>query len=459
VLFRRNPDEPRPPTAWRLGFASGVAALASLLVLIAYLISMWVAVAAGRVEAPRTLGAPLRVAAPGVDGVFLLTAQQETRVTGGRSRWSAHRGTETVTHVDLWRFDVSSMQPVWRRRLLTERGGSIGDLALMGADGARLWVFLRQPLVLDLASGDVIGNASVIEARNTPLQGVLPRQLNHYRFFEGYGLVFTAADARAWVLDAGTFVATPWQAKGTPRRPATIGPAYLAPNSLTTFQKRGLLLPRDWLGVLTDDEAAALSKPPEVPGAKPGERRGALAAHLEYMQAPPDLAHAGPKRYRLWRSKVEQVSAAPAGWPKELPNNWGLRPRYSNFRVLEQSPEFLQAGLLGDGRSKVPIWLTGPDSVLVAHRDRIDAEGRLHVTRIAGPAGRVVWDAPLQLSILQSVMVGTGPLLLFGRGHVQPLPQVGDPYHSAHEWLVSLDLASGAVRSFDMTAVDADKRE
>jgi hypothetical protein len=168
---------------------------------------------------------------------------------------------------------------------------------------------------------------------------------------------------------------------------------------------------------------------------------------MEYARAPPDLKHEGPKRYRLWRAKVEQISAAPLGWPKELPDKWGKRNRYSNFSLLEKSPEFLQAGLMSDGRSPLPLYLTQPDSVLVLHRDRIDDAGRLHVTRIAGPDARTMWDARLPLSSMECVMPGRGSVVVFGR-------ERADRRASESERLITIDLASGAAQTFDVSGAD-----
>lgn len=439
--FWRKPDE---PTTFRLGFASGFFFFASLIGVVSYVGSVVVAWRAAELEAPRTVGAPLR--AP--DGIFLLTTQYETRVAGGGSRWSAYRGLEKVTHVDAWRLDAISAQPVWRKRLSTESGGSTLELALLGADGDRLWIFRREPLALSIEKGEVLAGAAAIEARNPALRGVLPKAVGHYRFFDGHGLALTAADARAWLLDAQTLAAVPWVGKGAVAREGAVGPAYYAPSNTKSFQLRGLTLPNNWLGVLTDDEAAAIQPKPL------GENAGAMAHFRESMRAPLDLAHTGPNRYRFWQAKVEQVSAAPHGWPKSLPDKWGKRPYYSSFTPFEKSPEFLQAGLLGDGRSKLPIMLKAPDSVLILHRDRIDDEGRLHVSRMAGPDGRRLWDAALPLSILQSVMPGEKSLVLFGRAYPTPLPRVGDPYHAAEEWIVALDPADGAIRTFNLSRAD-----
>lgn len=79
------------------------------------------------------------------------------------------------------------------------------------------------------------------------------------------------------------------------------------------------------------------------------------------------------------------------------------------------------------------------------------------MTRIAGPDGRVLWNAALPLSIVQSVVSGTDSILLFGRAYLQPRPAVGDPYHSAHEWLISLDTVKGAVRAFNISEADVEQ--
>ena len=442
-----NDDPSDEPRTWRVGFISGVLAFPTIIGVVAYISTIVVAFTQTGVEPARTIGAPLRVATASLDAVFVLTAQQEHRVVGGMSRWMAYRGFETVTHVDLWRFDAASAQPAWRKRLVTEHGTNIFNYALWGADGDRILMFMHEPQVRAVTNGDLIADASVIEARNPQLKGVLPRQTTHYQFFDQYGLAFTAADARAWLLDGQTLAAASWPNKAIAPKPSAVAPPRSASSSITVFQKRGLLLPRDWLGVLTEEEAATLNAEAKVPGAEPGERRGALAAYMEYARAPPDLTHDGPKRYRLWRAKVEQVSAAPLGWPKELPDKWGKRNRYSNFSPLEKSPEFLQAGLLSDGRSTLPLYLTQPDSVLVLHRDRIDNPGRLHVTRIAGPDGRTVWDAALPLSTVECVMPGRERLVLFGR-------ERGDPRTTASEWLIAIDLASGATQTFSVSSAD-----
>src|SRR5687768_1247489 len=228
------------PGAWRLGFASGFAAFAALLVTLAYIASVVVSFTTADLGPPRTVGVPLRVVAGETDAVLLMTVQKESRTVGGGGRWSTHRGFETVTHFDVWRLDGATAQPVWRKRLATEReAGNIHDLGVLGADGDRFWLFLRGPVVASIATGEVLAGAAAIEDRNPALKDVRPLQSCHYICCAGYELVFTAADARAWQVDAATLEAAPWAPKTAARRPSAIGPPQYASSSLSTFQKRG----------------------------------------------------------------------------------------------------------------------------------------------------------------------------------------------------------------------------
>lgn len=324
-------DGARETRIWRLGFTSGVFAFASVIGAIAYLVSVWVAYNMAGVESPRMLGAPLRTP----DGVFMLTAQYETRVAGGGSRWQTFRGFEKVMHLDLWRLDAISVRPIWRNRIKSERGGTILNVGLLGADDGRLWLFMREPIVVSSENGEVLARTKAIEARNPPLEGVVPRAMSQYRFFEGYGLVLTtAADARAWLLDVQTLAAVPWRGPGPIARETAIGPQHF----------------------------------------------------------------------------------------------------------------------LRDGRWNLPLRLPAPDGALVVDRDRTGKDGRLQVARIAGADGRILWNAELPLSILQSVMPGEKALVLFGRGSPRDWPAAGDSHRTAHEWLVSLDTKDGVMKTFDLTA-------
>jgi hypothetical protein len=175
-----------------------------------------------------------------------------------------------------------------------------------------------------------------------------------------------------------------------------------------------------------------------------------MEEYLQRQHLPSRLDPVGSGRFRLWRAHVEQVSAAPDGWPADFPDNWGTYPVYSDYASLPAAPVFLAAGLLDRGEGDSPVWLRGPDSVLVLHRDRLGEEGRLRLARVAGPDGRVVWDAALPLSIVQSVMADEDRLVLFGREY-RPAEsnRPHDPYHDADQRLVSIDPDDGRIVSFN----------
>ena len=87
-------------------------------------------------------------------------------------------------------------------------------------------------------------------------------------------------------------------------------------------------------------------------------------------------------------------------------------------------------------------------------RDRLGAQGRLQLTRVATPAGRPVWQASLPLSVLQSVLAGSterAALVLVGREYAAGDAKSRDPYRGAHERVVAVDLVRGSVRAFDLT--------
>ncbi len=120
--------------------------------------------------------------------------------------------------------------------------------------------------------------------------------------------------------------------------------------------------------------------------------------------------------------------------------------------MLPEAPALLQAGLLGDGVSERPVWFREPDSVLVLHHDKVGDAGRLRVARVTGPAGRVVWDAGLALANITASMPGDRTLVFVGT-EPNPAYDARSPVsREQHEKLVALDVASGTVTTYDLTA-------
>lgn len=394
-------------------------------------------------------GPVLRSQRGGADRVYVLTTQQE-RIVPLRFGRIGQMNARQMLHVDLWAFDPKTAKPEWRRRLRTYEDR--GDLRheILGADGGTLWLFVREPLAVSLRDGVLLADGAEIEEVNPPLRGKRVDE-DGYVAFGAQGLQLTLSDSTQWVVDGDTLAAMP--RSQAPRREDRISPTAYDASSTQPFQQRGLPLDGMWLGVLTDAEAEKLKSPPVIPGRDPGERPGIMADFLAEQNVPGNLdLGVAPVPYRLWSAKVEKVSAAPRDWPKELPDRWGTRDKFSDYRPLPDSPPFLQAGLLGDGRSPRPFWFRQPDSVVVLHHDKVGSAGRLHLARVSGPGGKIVWNAPLLVADLRASTFGESSLAFLGI-----LPNLAhDPQSEIsveeHALVLGLDVASGAVAGYDLSA-------
>jgi hypothetical protein len=381
------------------------------------------------------------------DRVFVLTTQAE-RVVPLRIGVTRRLGKpRALLHVDLWAFDAATATVAWKQRLRTYEDR--GDLmhAILGLDGGTLWLFVREPLGVSAHDGAILVDGAGLEARNPPLAGKRVDEQG-YVAFGGQGLQLTLTDATQWVVHGDTYAAEPRE--HAPTIVAGAIPPAPAPGSTERYQLRGLPIGPRWLGVLTDNEAATLQADPVVPGRDPKEPRGAMYDFLKSRHVP-ELLRPQPQAYRLWSARVAQVSSAPRDWPKDFPDKWGTHDEFSDYAALPESPPFLQAGLLGNGVTEQALWLREPDSVLVLHHDKLGPSGRLHVTRVAGPAGRVVWDAPLGLAELDGGLLG--PTIAFVGTEPNP---AHDPRNrassAAHTKIVAVDVANGRVASYDLTA-------
>lgn len=317
--------------------------------------------------------------------------------------------------VDIWSFDAATAQPVYRKRLETLRNGAMIGRSILGAHGPVLWLLLPTGVhAVSRETGEIKATPASLVNTNPSLRGLLPLE-PHFFSFTLSGLSFKAADGRTWHLHPETFVATE-----TPPAAVTAGipPTYFTPLATHAFLERGVSLEKKWLGVLTPEEAAAIPRTNHIPDSEYQSRRSLYAADIT-----PENTFFGPK------------------------------PRYSNFQSLTQ--DFLAPGLLAEHRPTghhAIIYRRNPDSVFLLHRDRLGEDGRLQLTRISGPAGKIVWNTPLPLSVLQSVMPGEERLVLFGRLYQKQDPAAPvhrDPYHEAHDMLLSVDWQSGAMKFFE----------
>lgn len=410
-----------------------------------------------RLEPARLQGPALRTAQGGADRVYLLSLQSETvlevRLGGGDER------RRHLLHVDLWAIDPASATVAWRRRLRSfedraSDGLDLRSIEILGVDGATLWLSLREPLALSLTDGATLADGARIDAVNPALAGKRVTDAG-YVAFGAHGLQLTLSDSTQWRIDGADFSAAP---RDTPARDPALVRAPAEPGSTSRFQVRGLPIGDRWLGVLTTEEADELQREPTLGERRP-EELSSLARNILAGTHVPQPLSVAPKPYRLWSARVTQVSAAPPDWPPELPDHWGTRARFGDYQPLPEAPAFLQAGLLAAStRSDQALWYREPDSVLVLHHETVGSAGRLAITRVAGPGGRVVWSAALPLNALTSVMPGEKELLLAGSG--PPAESAGAapsrtdpdaPPPEPHEKLVRVTLADGALAIFDLS--------
>lgn len=408
-------------------------------------------------------GPPLRTAQGGADRIYLLTTQDES-VVKVSLRGNRDRSARRMMHVDLWAIDPATMRPAWRKRVRTFEnkqleGFDLRRIDLLGADGKTLWLLIGEPLGVSLVDGSVLADGVAIDKRNPRLAGKQVNQLG-YVAFGRHGLQLTIDDSTQWRIDGETLEAQPRDTLARDPK-AIIGPAPLQ-HSSSRFQVRSLPIPGRWLGVLTDAEAETLRNKPVIPGRDPDERPGVMQEFLEANHVPQDLTEA-PQPYRLWTAHVEQVSAAPPDWPKELPNKWGTRPKFSDYLVLPDAPPFLTAGLLREfGDNEQALWYTEPDSVAVLYHDKLGEAGRLKLARVSGPVGKLVWDVPSGLADLQAVLrdrrvdlvlLGTEPVTLVRDAKPGPdMDRDAELTEDEHVKLVRVSISDGSTTAFDLTA-------
>jgi hypothetical protein len=365
--------------------------------------------ACGPVPSPASVqGKPVRAETTTGDRVFLLTSQWRSYKSPGSG---LNRTTYTDLLIDVWGFDAATGQPVWRRRITQDRSGVNMGREILGAQDGVLWVVQPKGLVgLSTADGSVVADPARTETANPILKGVLPTEAQYYAFDAG-GLRFTAADGRKWRMGPGLKAAvdTP-----TPDKPApgVALPARVAGgNGTWAFMEQGLDTQALWLGLLSPEQAAALT------GGGP----------------PRGIDPTTHPRTRLWYAKIGSRRTF-----------FGKERTYSDFKPYPDSPEFLQAGLLTDGRTNaIPILLFEPDSVLVLHRDRLGEQGRLRVSRISGPRGKVLWTVDLPMQAVEAVMPGKTSVALLGRQDDDRLKRNPNDLPGSVDQFVAIDYATG----------------
>lgn len=363
---------------------------------------------------------PVRAATADGDRVYLMTSQWRTF----RSRGSRRGSSYTRLFVDVWGFDATNAKPVWRTRLVDDRSGVNMGRKLLGLHGGVLWLLDGKGLVgLSPKDGRRIADAATLEAANPALRGVVPAEDRYYRF-DPQGLSFTAADGRDWRLTGQGSATAPdgprldTDAQRAVPKPGVFLPARTAGgNGSWAFYTRGLnVADVRWLGLLAEPEVAAF-------------RSGGTIGGVDPQRYP---------RTRLWSARIGKTQTF-----------FGPKPTFADFKPFPESPEYLTAGLLQDGRCchNTPIMLFKPDSVLVLHKDRLGDGGKFRLSRASGPLGKPLWTVDLPVTALEAVMPGETSVAIYGRRNEPPL--FGrDRTPESVDQLVTVDYATGRMAAY-----------
>ncbi|MEO5721564.1 MAG: PA2928 family protein [Chthoniobacterales bacterium] len=380
----------------------------------------------GKFGPPQRIGPPLFLMQENEPRLWFLVKIEERRqrrLGGGRyliGKWI----TETHYHFDLHGHDARTTERLWTKRLLSvkdKEGGHNAQGRILGRDGEVVWLFLRnQPIALAARDGSVLADGQALEQGNPALQGVLPKELGFYAFDEG--LIVTSADGRRSRVRAPGFAAEPYAPSSDEhfRRVQFMATQWGGGYNTKDFLVRQARLGGRWLGLYTEKEAA---------DAGDDEFGDSLAN-------PSSVFNEGSRARRtFWSARI--------GKTKEFTE--GTHDRLFEVTKVPGAPEFLEAGLLIKQGTQTPLTLENPAGVLVLHRTRLDAEGRLALTRLDESLAEQ-WKAPLPIVELRNRFELPDRLLIYGA-----LDVTEKSTRSWQELIVAVDLRDGKTQAWNLT--------
>lgn len=284
-----------------------------------------------------------------------------------------------------------------------------------------VWLFVHdQPLAVSSNDGALLAERAALEQRSPALQGLIPRELDFYAYDRG--LVITAADGRRVKVRAADFSTEPYTPASEDhfRQAQFMATRWNGGYRLADFVTRQVMLGGRWLGFYTEKEAAdagddsfgdSLKNPDSV------------------------LAEGSRARRTFWSARI--------GKTKEFSE--GSHERLFEVTRAPGAPEFLEAGLLLAQGTKQALHLPDPDGVVVVHRTRLDADGRLALTRLDDSL-RSTWTATLPFLELGNRFEMPGRLLLYGA-----LQSTQKGVTSWNEHIVGVDLRDGRTTGWNVT--------
>lgn len=437
---------------------------------------------------------------------WLTTSQEEerSRHVGGGSRRVGKWITEYYYHLRLQAHDPDTARRLWLKELKVLRdkeGGRGAGLRILGQQGDIVWVWVHdQVLALSARDGAVVADRARIVQANPGIADALPSELKFHTFVGE--LVITLADARRVRISLPGFRAMPYQAPDEKQfsQAVSMGTTWNGGYRTEEFGVRHGRFDGAWIGLLSEREAR------DGENDKWGDNyadsadiddEGELARRTFWRVADTAwnddfLAHGGRKgaqgycedRISSVENQEDMQRLMQANDIEEYARNRGadqgtrrqrMRDCVENFdeerfkriekldriagaeewlqgsllkaQAVPGSPRWVQRGIVMKPAVRPPLRLKDPDGVLVLHRTRMDAQGRLALSRLDATFSKTLWTAVLPYTELSNRWENGARLLLYGNWNA------GRPGSSdMHEALLSLDLDTGRWSGWDIGA-------
>lgn len=377
--------------------------------------------------------------------LWLATTQEEQRMrhVGGSTRSIGKWVTEHYVHFRLQAHDPSTAQRAWLKTLLVvkDEGRGTGEgIRILGQQDDRVWLWLHDRLVaLSARDASVVADRDALEGANPGLRGLFPHELA-FHAWNGSELVVTLADGRRVRIDPRTLVAVPYQIADEEafRNAGFMTTTWNGGFDTKRFGVRNGMFDGRWIGLLSDKEAQD-------------------AEHDEWGDkhfSADEIIDEGDAARRSFRAATAETRKDPYGDSfvriaslSPLPDSgtW-LQGLMLKAPPAAGVPAWTQRGKWMKPTPRPPLQLHDPDGVLVLHLTRMDAEGRLALSRV-GPDFRTLWTSALPIRELSNRWDLPSRLLMYGNWNAGP-PGASD----MHEALLSLDPASGRWSGWDIGA-------
>lgn len=438
----------------------------------------------------------------------VIQEEERSRHIGGGSRSSGRWVTDYIYHLRLQAHDPATAQRLWLKELkvLRDKEGGMGaQIRVLGQQGDIVWVWVHdQVLALSARDGSLVADRAALAKANPGIAGVLPSELKFYTFIGK--LVVTLADARRVGIEMPGYRAAPYQVADERQfsHAVSLGTTWNGGYDTRDFGVRHGRFGNDWIGLLSereardaeddsrgdhyadsvdiDDErelarrtfwratATAWNDDFLVYGGRKGVQgycadRAESAARDDdsnaFMRAAADgnlddyedgaRATAPATHRQRIKDCVENFDAEKFKRIVTLERISGagewLQGRLLKAEAVPGAPEWIQRGILMKPAVRAPLRLQDPDGVLVLHRTRMDAQGRLALSRVDGGFARTSWTAVLPYDALTNRWSVGSHLLLNGNWN-----EVREGVTTRHEAMLSLDLGDGRWQAWDIGA-------